>query len=425
MTKRTERGQRRQAENEAGLGLAPLVEPMLAGMTATRQHLLAWVHAQGLAALDELFCEEAVALAGPKGRHHPQRTHHHWGTTATELTFGGRRVQVRRPRVRQTAGGGEATLPSVAAFRDRDPLTARMMQQLLAGVSMRQYEASLEARPSGRPTRGSSKSAVSRTVVRRTRQRLQEHLARRLDGLEVVALFMDGVVVAGQTVIVALAITRDGGKVPVGLRLGSTENAVLCTELLQDLLARGLTLAGRVLWVIDGGKGLRKALGDVFGDAAVIQRCQLHKARNLDALVPKARQAYVRASLRRAYRAASAATARRQLTALATWLERNGHADAAASVREGLEDTLTVLKLGLPPTLRRFFATTNCIENLIGTLRHVTRHIKRWRDGDMRRRWIGLGLLRAAERFRRIKRHGELGVLVTALGAAKAAERAA
>ena len=425
MTKRTESGQRRQAENEAGLGLAPLVEPMLAGMTTTRQHLLAWVHAQGLAALDELFREEAMALAGPKGRHQPERTHHHWGTAATELTFGGRRVQMQRPRVRQTAGGGEATLPSVTAFRDRDPLTARMMQQLLAGVSMRHYEGSLEARPSGRPTRGSSKSAVSRAVVRRTRQRLQEYLAQRLDGLEVVALFMDGVAVAGQTVIVALAITRDGDKVPVGLRLGSTENAVLCTELLQDLLARGLALEGRVLWVIDGGKGLRKALGDVFGDAAVIQRCQLHKARNLDALVPKARQAYVRTSLRWAYRAASAPAARRQLTALATWLERNGHAEAAASVREGLEDTLTVLKLGLPPTLRRFFATTNCIENLIGTLRHVTRHIKRWRDGDMRRRWIGLGLLRAAERFRRIKRHGELGVLVTALGAAKAAEHAA
>src|SRR5881296_2599837 len=355
MTKRTERDQRTQAEKGTGVELGDLVGPMLAGMSTTRQHLLAWVHAHGLAALDELFREEAVALAGPKGRHQPQRTHHHWGTAATELTFGGRRVQVPRPRVRQTAGGGEATLPSVAAFRDRDPLTARMMQQLLAGVSMRQYETSLEVRPSGRPTRGSSKSAVSRTVVRRTRQRLQEHLARRLDGLEVVALFMDGVVVAGQTVIVVLGITREGGKVPLGLRLGSTENAVLCTELLQDLLARGLTLAGRVLWVIDGGKGLRKALGDVFGDAAVIQRCQLHKARNLDALVPQARQAYVRASLRRAYRAASAAAARRQLTALATWLARNGQA------REGLEETLTVLKLDLPSALRRFFATTNCI----------------------------------------------------------------
>src|SRR5713101_2683054 len=129
MTKRTERGQRRQAENEAGLGRAPLVEPMLAEMTTTRQHLLAWVHAHGLAALDELFRAEAVALAGPKGRHQRPRTHHHWRTAATERTFAGGRLRLRRPRVRQTIGG-EAPLPSVAAFRPRDPLTARMMQQL-------------------------------------------------------------------------------------------------------------------------------------------------------------------------------------------------------------------------------------------------------------------------------------------------------
>lgn len=424
MKKRAESAQGTQAENGAGIELAPLMEPMLVGMTTTRDDLLAWVHAQGLAALDELFREEAVTVAGPKGRHRAARTHHHWGKTATELTFGGRRVQVQRPRVRRTTGG-EATLPSVAAFRRRDPLTARMMQQLLAGVSTRQYDASLETRPRGRRTRGSSKSAVSRAVVRRTRQRLQEQLTRRLDGLALVALFMDGVVVAQQTVIVVLGITRDGSKVPLGLRLGSTENAVVCTELLQDLLARGLTVEGRVLCVIDGGKGLRKALGDVLGDAALVQRCQLHKGRNLDALVPAARQAYVRAMRRRAYRASSAAAARRQLTALAAWLERNGQADAAASLREGLEETLTVLKLGLPPALRRFFATTNCIENLIGTLRHVARNIKRWRDGDMRRRWIGLGLLRAAERFRRIKRHDELGVLVTALGTVTTSERAA
>jgi transposase-like protein len=139
---------------------------------------------------------------------------------------------------------------------------------------------------------------------------LQEQLTGRLDGLELVALFMDGVVVAQQTVIVVLGITRDGSKVPLGLGLGSTENAVVCTDLLQDLLARGLTVVGRVLCVIDGGKGLRKALGDVLGDAAVIHRCQLRQGRNLEALVPKARQAYVRA--------------RRQLTALATWLARNG-----------------------------------------------------------------------------------------------------
>jgi transposase-like protein len=410
--------------NAASAELAVLVEPMLAGMTTTREHLLAWVHAHGLAALDEVFRAEAMALAGPKGRHQTARTHHHWGTTATELTFGGRRLQVRRPRVRGT-NGQEALLPSVAAYRTRDPLSARMMQQLLAGVSTRNYEGSLEPRPAGRRLRGSSKSAVSRALVHRTRQRLQERLTRRLEGLEIIALFMDGIVVAQQTAIVAVGITRDGRKEPLGLSLGSTENAVVCTELLQDLLARGLGIDGRVLCVIDGGKGIRKALGDVLGDAAVIQRCQLHKGRNLAALVPKARQVYVRAALRRAYRAASAPAARRQLTALVRWLDTNGEAAAAASLREGLEETLTVLKLELPPALRRFFATTNCIENLIGTLRHVSRNVKRWRGGDMRQRWLGLGLLRAAERFRRIKHHDQLGALGAVLAARAVPERAA
>src|SRR5437660_11679209 len=142
---------------------------MLTGMATTRHDLLAWVHAHGLAALDELFGAEAVALAGPKGRHQPQRTHHHWGTAATELTFGGRRVQVRRPRVRQTIGG-EATLPSVAAFRGRDPLTTRMMQQLLVGVSTPPYGGSPEAPPTGPPTRSSSKRTFGRAAVRGTRQ---------------------------------------------------------------------------------------------------------------------------------------------------------------------------------------------------------------------------------------------------------------
>ena len=158
--------------------------------------------------------------------------------------------------------------------------------------------------------------------------------------------------IGGQTVIVGLGLTRDGEKVPVGLRLGSTENAVVCTELLQDLLARGLTVTERVLCVIDGGKGLRKAMQDVFGTAVVIQRCQVHKARNLLALLPKARQVYVGAMLRRAYRAGSADAARRQLKSLGKWLETNGHVDAAASLREGLEETLTVLKLTLPTRLR-------------------------------------------------------------------------
>jgi transposase-like protein len=261
--------------------------------------------------------------------------------------------------------------------------------------------------------------------VAQTRAQLASQLGQRLDECDLLALFVDGVVVAQQAVVVALGITRDGTKTPLGLCLGSTENAAVGTQLLQALLRRGLKLDGRVLCVIDGGKGIRKALEDVLGAAAVIQRCQLHKARNLDALVPKARQAYVRAALRRAYRAASAAAARRQLHALATWLEANGHPDAAASLREGLEETLTVLKLQLPPSLRRFFATTNCIENLIATLRHVARNVTRWRSGEMIRRWAGLGLQRAAGRFRRIKGHRELAQLASALRPAAASEQVA
>jgi len=280
MTKRTGKGRGTQAGNGAAGGArAEALTPLVAGMTATRTHLLEWVHTLGVDALQAVCTAAAEALAGPKGKHQPERTHYHWGRT--------RRIQVARPRV---------------------------LEQILLGVSTRGYAASLEAEPPGAPSR-----------------------------------------------------------------------------------------------VIDGGEGLRKAVQAVLGTAAVIQRCQLHnKARNLLAVVPTARQAYVRAMLRRAYRAGSADAARRQLKALAAWLEANGHVDVAASLREGLEETLTVLKLGLPPRLRRFFATTNGIENLIGTVRHVTRNIKRWCDGTMIRCWVGLALGRAATRFRRIKGHREL-----------------
>jgi putative transposase len=424
MTKRTGNAGATQARNGTGGTLAEALTPLIAGMTATRTHLLEWVHTLGVGALHAVFTAEAEALAGPKGKHQLERTHHHWGHTATELTFGGRRIQVARPRVRSRAGQ-EAVLPAVAAWRARDPLTARVLEQILLGVSTRGYAGSLEAGPPGVASRGTSKSAVSRTLGRRLTTTLAAQLEQRLDGVEVLALFLDGVVVAGQTVIVVLGLTREGDKRPLGLRLGSTENAVLCTELLQDVLGRGLVITERVLCVIDGGKGLRKAVQDVLGTAAVIQRCQIHKARNLQALLPKARQAHVRATLRRAYLAASADAARRQLKALGSWLESNGHVDAAASLREGLEETLTVLTLGLPTRLQRFFATTNCIENLIGTVRHVTRNVKRWRDGRMIRRWVGLALGRAATRFRRIKGHGELDTLTTALRKTAPSEAAA
>ena len=424
MTKRTEKTGGAQGATTEATAVARLLAPLVEGMTTTRHQLLAWVQSAGLVALEAVFREEAAALAGPKGRHDPTRTHHHWGATPRQLMFGGRQLSLPCPRVRSRVGQ-EAVLPSVVAFRETDPLTTRVMNQLLLGVSTRGYAASLEDAPAGTRSRATSKSAVSRRLVAATRTQLTAQLGRRLDELDLVALFLDGVHVAGQTLIVALGVAADGSKTPLGIRLGSTENAAICTELLQDLVTRGLRLDGRVLCVIDGGKGLRKALEDVLGTRAVIQRCQLHKQRNLLALVPPRRQPFVRAALRRAYRTASAAAARRQLQALASWLESNGHPDAGASLREGLEETLTVLKLELPAPLRRFFATTNCIENLIETLRHVTRNVKRWRAGDMIHRWAGLGLCRAAACFRRIKHHRELPHLVRALRPATSIEVAA
>lgn len=414
MTRKAEKTPERQAESAAGSALERVLAPLVAGLTATREQLFDWIQACGVAALQAVFQSEAATVAGPKGKHAPARTHHHWGTAARELTLGGRRLSVPCPRVRQR-GGGEMTLPSVAAWRTRDPLTARVMEQLLLGVSTRGYAASLPAAPAGGRSRGTSRSAVSRALRERTAAELAAQAAQRLEGLEVVALFVDGLVVAQQTVIVALGVTREGTKVPLGVRLGSTENAVLCTELVQDLLSRGLSLDGRVLCVIDGGKGIHKALTDVLGDRAVIQRCQVHKLRNVLALVPKARQVYVRAQLRQAYRAGTADAARRQLRTLATWLEANGHTAAAASVREGLEEMLTVLKLDLPAGMQRFFVTTNCIENLMSGLRRVTRNVKRWRGGTMIERWVALGLRQAGARFHRIKGHRDLAAVGAAL----------
>lgn len=398
-------------------GMQRALVPLVAGAVETKRCLLAWVHAQGLAALDELFCEEAAGLAGPKGKHQPGRTHYHWGFADAEMAFGGRRVRVKRPRVRER-DGGEATLPSVEAFQREDPLVERVVTQLLLGVSTRGYGQSLES-PPPRLTRGASKSAASRRLVAATRGKLAAGLARRLDEVELVGLLLDGIEIGERTLVAALGISVGGEKVPLGLWQGSTENATVCTALLQDLLERGLRIEAKILCVIDGGKGLRKALGQVLGDCAVIQRCQVHKLRNVVDQLPEAQRPYVRRTMQEAYRSESFDLARKRLLALAAWLVRQGEDQAAASLREGLDETLTVVKLKLPKTLRRCLATTNAIENLLGHVRRVTRNVKRWK-GDMARRWTWLAITDAQSRFRRLKGHRDLPLLRSALDALSA-----
>lgn len=387
---------------------------MVAGMAATKRDLLAWVQEIGLDALKDVFEADVAAVAGPKGKHRADRTHHRWGTTASELPFGGRRIRVERPRVRSKSGQ-EVPLPTLERFRAEDPLPERVLNQILLGVSTRGYGASLEPTPPGVRGRGTSKSAASRHLVERMGRRMQDYLSRRLDDVRLLALMLDGIEVAKHTVVVALGIAEDGTKLPLGLWQGSTENAALCVSLLQDLIGRGLTIDGKLLCVIDGGKGIRKALGDVWGDLAVIQRCQLHKRRNLKDHLPKNAHSHVDRILREAYSSTSAETARKRLKSLVAWLEGNGHEDAAASLREGMEETLTVLKLELPSSLRRSLSTTNAIENTLGTVRRVTRNVKRWKGGAMVRRWVALGVLAAEKRFRRIKGHRDMAVLAVAL----------
>jgi len=408
----------RRTEKTVGTQAPVMVEqlllPLVRGAVLSKALLREFVTDRGLEAVRTIFAEEAAAIAGVKKRHRVDRTAHHWGYANAELTLGGRRVVLPRPRVRST-DCRELALPSVTRFSSRDPLTERVLEQILLGVSTRKYGRSLE--PVGAPvrTRATSKSSVSRTFVRATRERVEAELGSSLESLDLAVLMLDGIVVKRQSVVVALGVDVHGGKHVLGLRLGSTENAVLCTELLQDLLKRGLKVSRPLLCVIDGGGGLRRALRDVLGDQALIQRCQVHKIRNVTEHLPKKAQFWVGSQMREAYRAVGAEAARRQLKRVVAWLDRNGHEDAAGSLREGLEETLTVLKLHLPNTLTRSLSTTNAIENLMSSIRRTTRRVSRWKNGSMTRRWVAMAVFEARRGFRRLKGHREMPLLIEVL----------
>jgi putative transposase len=404
------------ASPSASIALQQLALPMMIASEAIKKGLLSFVQQVGMLAFSEMLEAEAAEIAGPKGRHAEERTHHHWGTTRTTLPFGGRHVVVERPRVRgRGKGGKEVELPSVTTARIADPMPTHVAEQVVVGVSTRGYARSLEPLDESLESRGDSKSHVSRALIEKTTEKLAEFLDRRLDDVALAAMFIDGIDIGNHAVIVALAVTKDGTKMPLGVWCGSTENHVVTGALMQNLIERGLRVDAPVLFVIDGGKGIRKALTDVFGDRAVVQRCQVHKTRNVRDHLPGQRRAYVGRQMRDAYKSRSASTAKKLLLQLVSWLEANGEDAAAASLREGLDETLTVLRLRLPPTLCRSFATTNAIENLNGTLRRIIRNVKRWQGETMIQRWVALGIAEAQRGFRRVKGHGQMNVLLSAL----------
>ena len=354
-------------------------------------------------------------VCGPPGRHNPDRVGYRHGTEAGSVTLGGRRVPVRRPRVRAADGSGELPVPAYELFSGTEVLGRLALERMLAGLSTRRYRSGLE--PVGEQVQATatatSKSAVSRRFVAATETALAELLGADLSGLDLVAVMVDGVHFAESCCVVALGIGVDGTKHPLAVEEGSTENATLVTDLLVGLRERGLDVTRPILAVLDGSKALRRAVLDVF-DAPVIQRCQQHKIRNVKDRLPGRLRTTVERRMRAAYQAESALVAEAELGELAGELDKT-HPGAAASLREGLQETLTVLALGVPPTLARTMRSTNPIESMISICRGHAANVKRWQGGQMALRWCAAGMVEAGKQFRRVNGHLHLPALRTAL----------
>lgn len=384
-------------------------------LVRAKQSLREVMLSAGTEVLIAMLEEDREELCGPKHEQSEERENHRYGYDTGALVLGGRKVSVRKPRVRSIEGrAGEVELPTWRQYSDEDPLTDRALEQMLVGVTTRKYERSLEPLPEGLESQGTSRSSVSRRFVARTSAQVEAFLARSLTGEDYPVVMIDGTGFGDHLMLVAMGIDSKGEKHVLGVREGTTESEGVCRSLLQELIERGLEVERARLFVIDGGKAIRKAIRDVFGAWALVQRCQEHKRRNVLDHLPKGKRARVSKALRDAWRSESEATARRLLRQLARELEPT-HPGAASSLREGLDETLTVLSLGVKGSLARTLVSTNPIENLQGLLKRVVRNVKRWRGGSMALRWAVTGLMEAEKRFRRVKGHREMPQLLAAL----------
>jgi putative transposase len=383
---------------------------------AAKEGLLALSVEVGLGVLVELLEQEVDEAVGAKGKWNPDRTAVRHGHENGEVTLGGRRVPVRRPRARTADGESEVPLKTYEHFAGRDQLEEVVLERTLAGVSTRQYRRAQE--PVGPEVetnaRSTSKSAVSRTFVHRTRQLLWNLMNRPLADLRLAVIMLDGIELHGRTNIVALGITTEGEKLALGVWDGSTENAAVASALLADLVDRGLDVEQGMLFVIDGSKALRKAIRQVFGNDVPVQRCAQHKLRNVVEHLPERDREPVKLRLRRAWKETDHDRALEQLNTLAVELD-HAHPGAAASLREGMEETLTVTRLGITGKLKLTLQSTNPCESMISTVRVIHRNVKNWSSGDMCLRWTAAGMLEAETRFRKVQGYRGLANLAVAI----------
>jgi transposase-like protein len=387
--------------------------PLLSTLIDSRASVMELCIQTGLEVLQHMMEQDRTALCGPVRRHVPDRIAYRGGHAPAEITLGGRRLAIPRPRVRSVAEQ-ELALPSFRWASGRDALDRATWEAIASGVATRGYEGMQPDLPEGVRGRASSRSAVSRRFVALSQKKLSECLSRSLADLDLWAVMIDGIAFLDRMVLVALGIASDGQKHVLGLWEGTTENAAVARALLRDLVERGLPADRPLLFVIDGSAALRKALRESFGDLAQVQRCQAHKIRNVLEHLPEEMRPRIRKALHEAYQLENAKTAKRRLEQLARGLE-DEHPSAARSPREGLEETLTLQRLGIRGALWKTLRSTNPIENLNGAIAKFTRNVKRWKGGSMILRWVGSAVLKAESHFHRVKGYDQMPDLIRAL----------
>ena len=389
-----------------------LVLPMAETLGWLRKGVGELVRQAGLQMMELMMEEEVRALVGERSRPQPERSANRWGTEKGYCVVMGQKVPVDRPRVRTTEDR-EVRLGTYEMFHRGEPLTETVWEKLMLGLSTRKYG---QAVRQFAEAYGLEKSAISEHFVEASRTKLQEMLERKLDKLKLCVLLIDATPFAGQQMVAALGIGQDGRKTILGIRQGATENATVVGELLGDLANRGLDFTEPRLYVLDGGKALSTAVKKYAGESAAIQRCQVHKRRNvLDHLTDEQKPSVAK-RLNAAYAMEEHAAAKLALTQLHREL-MDLNPSAARSLEEGLEETLTVHRLHIPAQLRKSLASTNIIESAFSIVEKVCSNVKRWHGGDQRERWVGSGLLVAEKQFRRIQGCKQLPILLRELEA--------
>ena len=364
----------------------------------------------GLEVVRQLLEADVTAQAGPKGTHNPDRTAYRHGTGKTPVVMGGQKARIQRPRVRSKEGV-ELQLPTLSAFQNEDPLNQVLLSRLLSGVSTRKYARTLDE-----PVEDAacvSKSEASRRFASAMEAQMDEFFKRRIEG-SYPAMMLDGLELGKMTIIAAMGIDAEGKKRILGLAEGGSENSEVVKELLNDLIERGLDASEPRLYILDGGKALHKAVKDVFGKKAVIQRCQVHKKRNVLSQLPESEQANGSIAMTMAYREFEYGKAKASLELLADNLAYR-YPKAADSLREGLEETLTAHRLKLPGLLRQTLSSTNAMESANSGCMGIIRRVCNFKNGAMTLRYAAAGFLEAERGFRRIKGYKQIPILQNAL----------